>query len=154
MPIQNPGEPMRKMLVFVGLVLVSSIGWAQGRSDAENKLTALENAWSAAQRDHDVKAIEALIVETFINTEWDGSVQNKAQFLQGIKDTSVKLTTMTNDDMTVFIYGNTAIVAGAYHAKGTRNGKPYEARGRFTDTWVQTSGKWMCVASAAQHIKN
>jgi ketosteroid isomerase-like protein len=145
---------MRKTQLLVVLLLVSSLGWAQGKSDAESKLAALENAWNAAQRDHDVKALEGLIAETFINTEWDGSVQDKAQFLQGIKDASVKLTTMTNDEVTVFTYGNTAIVAGAYHAKGTRNGKPYDARGRFTDTWVKTSGKWQCVASAAQHIKN
>ncbi len=26
-------------------------------------------------------------------------------------------------------------------------GKPFERRGRFTDTWINLSGQWRCVAS-------
>jgi ketosteroid isomerase-like protein len=142
---------MKKLSLLV--LLSISIGlWAQNRGDAESKLIAMENAWNAAQRDHDAKALNALVAETFINTEWDGTVENKAQFLLAIKDTSIKFTTMTNDNVSVFMYGTTAVVAGAYHAKGTRSGKPYETHGRFTDTWVQINGKWQCVGSAATHV--
>ncbi len=140
-----------KKLVLVGLVIASTCLWAQGHSDAEAKLIAMENAWNAAQRDHDTNALDALLADTFVNTEWDGTVENKAQFLQSIKDTSMKITSMSNDDVSVFMYGNTAVVTGAYHVKGTRGAKPYTAHGRFTDTWVQTKGKWQCVASAATH---
>src|SRR3954466_15183241 len=141
-----------KKLWLLALLMVAGCLMAQTRSEAEGKLIAMENAWNTAQREHDTKALDALVADTFINTEWDGSVENKAEFLQSIKDTSLQFTTMTNDDVAVFVYGTTAVVAGAYHAKGTKSGKLYEAHGRFTDTWVHMNGKWQCVASAATHV--
>jgi ketosteroid isomerase-like protein len=133
-------------------ILVSVNLFAQQSGDVESRLLAMENAWNAAQRDHDVKAMDALVAETFIDTEWDGSVLNKAQFLQSTKDPSFKFLSLSNDNVSVFSYGNTAIVAGTYHLKATKSGKPYEAHGRFTDTWMQLNGKWQCVASATTHI--
>jgi len=140
---------MRNLTVL--LVLLAAQAFAQTKGDAEAKLVAMENAWNAAQRDHDAKALEALVGDNFINTDWDGSVQDKAEFLKSIKDPSVKYTSMNNDNVAVFMYGNTAVVAGAYHLKGTKSGKPYQAHGRFTDTWIQSNGKWQCVASSSQH---
>jgi ketosteroid isomerase-like protein len=144
---------MRVWSIAILLALLSVFGAAQKRTDAEEKLIAMENAWNAAQRDHDAKAMELMISDQFINTDWDGSVQNRAEFLQSIKDTSMKIASLSNDDISVFMYGNTAIVAGAYHLKGTNKGKPYEAHGRFTDTWIQMNGVWKCVASSSQHTK-
>jgi ketosteroid isomerase-like protein len=145
---------MRMWALAILLIMIPAFAAAQTRTDAENKLIAMENAWNAAQREHHAKAMEMMISDNFINTDWDGSVQNRAEFLQSIKDTSMKIASLTNDEVSVFIYGNTAIVAGAYHLKGTNKGKPYEAHGRFTDTWVQTNGVWKCVASSSQHTKN
>ena len=44
-------------------------------------------------------------------------------------------------------YGDTVVVTGATHERGTQKGKPYEHYGRFTDTWVPVGGTWKCVAS-------
>jgi ketosteroid isomerase-like protein len=45
------------------------------------------------------------------------------------------------------MHGNTAVVTGAYHEKGTEKGKPYEYRDRFTDVWMNTNGRWQVIAS-------
>jgi ketosteroid isomerase-like protein len=142
---------MKRWACLAIFLMFAMSGFAQ-RTDAENKLVAMENAWNAAQRDHDTKTLEALVAETFINTEWDGAVENKAQFLQSIKDPTYKFSSITNDNVSVFTYGNTAVIAGTYHVIASKAGKPYEAHGRFTDTWVQLNGKWQCVASMATHI--
>ena len=42
--------------------------------------------------------------------------------------------------MTVHLYGNAAVVTGAYRDKGTEKGKPFLRRGRFTDTWIYDKG--------------
>jgi len=34
-----------------------------------------------------------------------------------------------------------------YYEKGTDKGKPWERRGRFTDTWMFMDNRWQCVAS-------
>jgi ketosteroid isomerase-like protein len=139
---------------LIPILLLSAINLsAQAHSDAESKLLALENAWNLAQKDHDAKALESLVADTFVNTDWDGTVSNKAQFLADAKDPAYHFASVGNTDVSVFLYGNAAVVAGTYHTTGTHNGKPLDSHGRFTDTWVQINGKWQCVASATTHIQ-
>jgi ketosteroid isomerase-like protein len=47
----------------------------------------------------------------------------------------------------VRLHGNTAVVIGAYHERGTSGGKPYDYRDRFTDVWMKLGGKWQVIAS-------
>ena len=49
--------------------------------------------------------------------------------------------------MNARVYGDAAVVTGVYRVRGTDNGKPYLRRGRFTDTWINRYGNWVCVAS-------
>ena len=44
-------------------------------------------------------------------------------------------------------YDHVVIVTGMYREEGVEKGKRYVRRGRFTDTWVQESGSWLCAAS-------
>lgn len=144
---------MRKLTSLILFLLFAVCAFAQNRSAEESKLIAMENAWNIAQKDHDFRALDALVAGTFINTDWDGSVSDKAQFLADAKDTSYKFDSVGNTNVSVTLYGNTAIVAGTYHTTGTHKGKPFDSHGRFTDTWVQTNGRWQCVASASTHIQ-
>lgn len=143
--------------VLLGLLVVSVLASSQDTNRSEHGdrtlLIALENSWNQAQLHHDSKALDGLVSDTFISTDNDGGFQNKAQFLADNRDTSYAPTVMANSDERVFFYDNTAVVAGVYHAKGTSKGKPFDHYGRFTDTWVFTKGKWLCVASHTSNLK-
>ena len=119
----------------------------------ESLLIALENAWNQAQLHHDSKALDGLVAETFISTDSDGTFQTKAQFLADNNDVSYAPSLMTNRDEKVFVYGDAAVVAGIYHAKGLNKGKPFDHYGRFTDTWIYLNGKWVCVATHTSALK-
>jgi hypothetical protein len=140
-------------------VLCLSASVALGQSSApkshgnEALLIALENAWNQAQLHHDSKALEALVAENFISTDNDGILSTKAQFLADNKDPAYAPSVMANSEEKVFLYENAAVVAGVYHAKGLYKGKPFDHYGRFTDTWVFTNGKWLCVASHTSPLK-
>jgi hypothetical protein len=116
-------------------------------------LIALENAWNQAQLNHDSKALDGLVADTFISTDNDGTFMTKAQFLTDNKDLSYAPSLMANSDERIFLYENAAVVAGTYHAKGLNKGKPFDHYGRFTDTWVYMNGKWQCVASHTSALK-
>lgn len=116
-------------------------------------LIALENAWNQAQLNHDSKALDGLVADTFISTDNDGIFMTKAQFLTDNKDLSYAPSLMANSDERIFLYENAAVVAGTYHAKGLNKGKPFDHYGRFTDTWVYMNGKWLCVASHTSALK-
>jgi ketosteroid isomerase-like protein len=84
--------------------------------------------------------------DNFISVDHRGTLQNKSQYLAGIKDLSFKPEEISNSETTVYLYGDVAVVTSAYRTKGTDGGKPFIHRGRFTDTWVKLKGKWTCVA--------
>lgn len=134
---------------LVWLLALHSLLSAQApKTDAqESKLIALENAWNQAQLQRDAKALESLVGEKFIYTDTDGTVMNKVQFLADSKSRAYKPTLVTNENMKVDIYQNAAVVSGTYHTKGSYKAKPFDHRGRFTDTWIFQNGLWQCVAS-------
>ncbi len=122
-------------------------------SAQETKIMVLEHLWNEAQVSRDAGALEGMISSRFVDTEWDGQTSDHNKFLADIRDPLFKPTSLTIQDAKVMSYGDTAVVIGTYHAKGTYRGKPYDHVGRFTDTWVNEAGKWQCVASHTSLIK-
>lgn len=141
---------MPRELAFLLLLVLAVVAAAQdkARSSAEDKsmILALENAWNQAELHHDAAAADAILADTFISVDHHGQLQNKSQYMAGLKDTSFNPEQISNTETSVYIYGNTAVVTSAYRTKGTDNGKPFVHHGRFTDTWINLNGKWECVA--------
>ena len=132
-------------LLFAVLVARSAI---PSEVDVDRtKLLALENAWNLAQLHHDAEAVGQLLPDSYVYTDYDGTVMNKAKFLEDLQDPNYKATLLTNADMQVIPYTNAAIVVGTYHSKGTYKGKPFDHTGRFTDMWIFQDRKWQCVAT-------
>ncbi len=148
---------MAKVSLIFGCVLLSGflLAWApQNSATAEqSKLIALENAWNQAQVHHDAKAVNNLVSDGFIYTDYDGTVMNKADFLKDLKDPDYRASLVANEGVRVISYLNAAIVVGTYHSKGTYKRQPFEHYGRFTDTWLYLDSKWQCVASHTNLIK-
>ncbi len=147
------------MKLFWGVVLLVCVLFAAGQASARDAsaqrslLIALENAWNQAQIQRDGEALNRLIVDTFVYTDWDGTLLNKAKFIADSKDPSVETALVANNDVQVYFYPGFAVVTGAYHAKGTNQGKPFDHYGRFTDTWILSDGQWRCVASHTNLVK-
>jgi|SRR5579862_2051510 len=132
-----------KWLILLAALFVSTQLFAQDSDKA--RVLALENAWNEAEGHKDAKALAVLLAPTFAYTDVDGSFQNKEQFLASIRSGSPSQ--IVNDGMKLESYGDVMVVTGAYREQGTENGKPSTHRGRFTDTWVEKDGQWLCVAS-------
>ena len=119
----------------------------------QGKLLALEKMWNQGQLLRDSRALEEMVGERFVNTEWDGEVTNRDKFLADIRDPQFKPSAMSIQDVQVNLYSDTAVVTGTYHTKGSYRGKPYDHLGRFTDTWIFEGHKWQCVASHSSLVK-
>ena len=144
---------MKRALCCLLLALGSVALAAQDADPREGKIVVLERLWNEAQVNRDSAALDALVAERFVNTEYDGEVSDKTRFLSDIRDPQFKPTSAAIQDVKVTFFGDTAIVIGVYHTKGTYQGKPYDHVGRFTDTWIQQAGKWQCVASHTSLMK-
>ncbi len=111
----------------------------------KSRVLSLENAWNEAQSHADAKAIAGLLASSFVYTDADGSFMDKAQLLASIR--TAGQSHIVNEQMKAQSYGDVMVVTGIYREEGTEDGKPYTRRGRFTDTWVQTAGQWLCASS-------
>jgi ketosteroid isomerase-like protein len=127
--------------------LTASFSMTQQKSDAGSKILVFETKWNDAYKRGDIPAMNSLLADEFIITVEDGRTFSKAGYIAqlGGGTTLVELSEMS--DLKVRIHGNAAVVTGAYHEKGTMNGKPYEYHDRFTDVWMDNDGRWQVIAS-------
>jgi len=135
------------IILAVLAVLTSNFTVAQDKSEASSRILALENKWNEAYKRSDVATMESLLATDFIITVEDGSTFSKSGYIAHNGDTTVHIEITEMSSLNVRMHGNTAVVTGAYHEKGTSRGKPYDFRDRFTDVWMNLNGKWQVIAS-------
>jgi ketosteroid isomerase-like protein len=129
------------------LILFTSLSLGQAKSADEEKLIAIEKKWTAAYKARDISLLSSLLAEDFVITVEDGSTYGKEGYIAHTADKSTHVQIAEMSDLRVRMHGNTAIITGSYHEKGTSNGKAYEYNDRLTDVWMKNDGKWQVVAS-------
>jgi ketosteroid isomerase-like protein len=140
-------------LLLAGTAL-GQVAAQKSKDDSQpSKLLFMERLWNEAQVNRDSRSLDAMLGANFVDTEFDGEVSDRSQFLAGIKDPQFNLDSLSIQDAKVSMYGDSAVVVGTYRTKGTYQGKTYEHVGRFTDTWVFADGHWQCVASHSSLVK-
>ena len=137
------------LLVIASLaVCVLNFVAAQNNPDTvSSKILALERQWNTAYKRSDVAGMDSLLADDFIITVEDGSTFSKSGYIAHNGDSTVHVGVSDMSDLKVRLHGNTVVVTGAYHEKGTEKGKPYEYRDRFTDVWMNIKGTWQVIAS-------
>lgn len=119
---------------------------------AEKAVTAAEHQWMKGQQTNNLEMIAPLFADKVVSTDYEGKVlTGKDAVLADAKSTVYS--SMDYTELKVTVFGDTAIALGTFAAKGTAQGKPFDQRGRFTDTWVMANGKWQCVATHFSLIK-
>jgi hypothetical protein len=138
---------MRTIKLSFAFLVLLAVAQAQSIDSIKTRVLSLENAWNEAEAHGDTKALEGLLAPEFAYTDAQGEFMSKAEFLASIKESADHPEQIVNENMSVHVYEHAAIVTGAYREKGMANGKPFTHRGRFTDTWVEQNGAWLCAAS-------
>jgi len=113
----------------------------------EIQIRQLERAWNQAEMKQEIGAVDNLVADTLVYTDYDGTFMNKKEYMKWIVNPEQKADHLFDEGMSVQIYGNAAVVTGVYRESGTNKGKPYTIRSRYTDTWVKRNNLWQCVAS-------
>jgi ketosteroid isomerase-like protein len=135
---------MTKKWAVVCLVLAMA-GWAKAQN-LEEQFKKMEKERGAAVVKGDAEALAKETAEDFTFITSTGQVSDKKQTVEQIKNGGIKLEADEPSDMTVRVYGNTAVVTGKTSLKGMVGGKDATGTVAFTRVWVKKAGKWMCVA--------
>ena len=112
----------------------------------EEQIKKMEKDRAAAVVKADVATLEGLTSDDYVLINANGQVSNKAETMRSIKTGRIKLTANEVSDMTVRVYGDTAVVTGKSSAKGSINGVELKGPVMFTRVYVKKNGKWQSVA--------
>lgn len=140
----------RLMFSIVLMIFASCLSFGQAKQSAGQntvqEITALENAWNEAGQKYDVSWFEKYLADSYTGTDEEGKVFDKAMMVARVKNKEAKIEAVSNENVKVRSYGDTAVSTGIYVVKGTFKGKDYSGKYPWTDTWIKLNGRWQCVA--------
>jgi ketosteroid isomerase-like protein len=114
----------------------------------EANLKQMEDAWVKALVNKDYAALGNMIADDFAGFNPEGKYVTKSQLLDRLKKQPNTLSSSTNKNMEVHVYGpNLATVFGTTKEKRKdKNGKQFTSSNTWVDTWMERNGKWQCIA--------
>ncbi len=116
----------------------------------EHHLRDIQQQLARAWVEQDRAFIERILAPEWSVTQTDGSILSRANVLLVVFGTgALRVKSMTIDEVTVSIFGTTAVVRGRTAATGTDKDLAFNVRLRFTDVFLKRNGEWQAVASHA-----
>lgn len=130
------------------------VGNAGHALDDAAVLLYMENDWNEAARKHDAAWFErnyaAGATEISART---GGLQTKSEVVASMKTDKAVLDSLGLSEMSVRVDGDVAVVTGVNHVKGRdEQGKAFNMRARFTDTFIRRDGRWQVWATQSSII--
>src|ERR1700675_1722338 len=139
---------------FIALGCVSLLAFlamgaeaAESAADKAQAVINLENAWNYAEERHDGDALRLLLAETFVYTDYDGTIMDRDQWLRKVQSQAKDYLHLSNVEQNARAYGDAVVVIGIYLEKMKIKGKDVDRGVGFTDTWIFKNSHWECVAS-------
>ena len=106
-------------------------------------LTKLNQDYIDSVSKSDVRRFDQILSDDFLNTNADGTLVNRAQFLAQIAR-PMAVSNFQCEDVLIRVMGDFAII----HARTTYTKADGKAgAGRYTDMWALRNGHWLCVAA-------
>lgn len=124
------------------------------REEIERSLLALETKWMDALKLHDASTLGQVVADDFVSVSprAAGVVSDRTKYLDhALRE--LKLTSYEFQDLSVRLYGRTAIVSGRLtQSASAANGEDLGGSYFFTDVWVSRDGIWRVVSRHASPI--
>jgi ketosteroid isomerase-like protein len=127
---------------------------APSQTRIERQLIELERQLSDALVKGDAAVLDRLWSNDLVFTFPNGRVSSKAERLAGQKpsDQSSQSTNL-NDQVKVYLYGNTAVVTVLSTWRGKAGAQEYSDQYQATHVWVKQQGRWQLVAAHVSQVK-
>ena len=114
-------------------------------SSAEAELIGVSHAWDRAMVANDAEAIGRYMAEDWAIVGPDGSVGDKATFLELVQSGALTHDVMESADLNVRVYGDTAVVLARGISGGQYRGQAFREVERSSSVFVRQAGQWRCV---------
>lgn len=138
-PARLPGLPA----IVAAAALLQ--GCATGRGTIA-ELSTQAARWDQAIVRKDRQAIAANMADDFRQIGRDGSVADKAAFLDGLLSPDLEIDPYTIEDFEIRLHGKVALLSGRTRMTGSYRGQPFASHYRYIDVYVRRHGKWRIVS--------
>ena len=115
--------------------------------DVAATITQLEKDWVAAIEKKDAATLDRLIADDFVGTSPTAHTYIKTIAINDLKAGTYVVDKMDLDEVTVNVYGTTAVSFVSQQEKSKYAGADTSGHYHFTDVWVKKDGRWQVVAS-------
>jgi len=131
--------------LLTALPLLGTVPLASASEQDDRKIVAaLDTEYQAAVKRNDAKTMARIFDERFVLVLGSGKSYTRADLIDWA--TSGRIVYEQQDEeagtQTVRLFGDTAVVTALLWIKGTNEGKAFEHRLWFSDTYVRTPGGW------------
>ncbi len=112
--------------------------------DDQRTVAALDTAYQAAVKANDAQTMGKILAEDFILVLGNGKTYDRKDLLEGARSKSIVYEQQDEEAGTqiVRVWGDTAVVTAKLWIKGVNQGKSFDRRLWFSDTYVRTADGW------------
>ena len=131
--------------LVLGLLLTTAIHGASASTDDDRRTVAtLDGEYQTAVKRNDAATMARILADDFVLVTGSGKTYTKTDMLEEARRGD---TYQQNDEenQTVRVWGDTAVVTAKLWEKYTSNGKSFDHKFWFSDTYVRTPQGWKYV---------
>jgi|HubBroStandDraft_6_1064221.scaffolds.fasta_scaffold07840_2 ketosteroid isomerase-like protein len=138
------------LFLIVGLIISIAPATAKRESnssteDDQKTVAALDTEYQAAVKINDASTMNRILADDFVLVTGSGKTYTKADMINDAKSAGTSYERNDEDIQTVRVWGSTAVVTAKLWEKGTSDGRSFDRKFWFSDTYVRTSAGWKYV---------
>jgi ketosteroid isomerase-like protein len=136
--------------LLIGLTLCGSAMADSSKSDAEI-VAALDTEYQAAVEQNDAETMDRILADDFVLVLGNGTAHDKARLINNARTKKIiyEKQVEIDDSQKVRVWKDTAVVTAKLWVKGTQDGKAFDFKLWFSDTYVRTKDGWKYVFGQA-----
>ncbi len=141
---------MRALVLTIAILMtIAPTSRAGSSADDERAVAALDTEYQAAVKKNDVATMDRILADDFVLVNGLGKTYTKADLLEEARSKLMVYEHQEDSAQKVRVWGDTAVVTALLRAKGTEDGKAFDYKLWFSDTYVRTPAGWRYVFAQA-----
>jgi ketosteroid isomerase-like protein len=135
--------------LVAGFVAISSALRGETPSEIEKIVARLDTEYQAAVKANDAATMDRILADDFVLVIGNGKTFNKEDLLKSAREKTAIYEHQEELEQKVRVWGDTAVVTALLWIQGTSEGKTFERKLWFSDTYVRTPKGWRYVLGQA-----
>jgi ketosteroid isomerase-like protein len=135
-------------IAFLSVLPAIAPATSYAADDGKKIVADLDTQYQLAVKNHDVATMDRILADDFVLVTGRGKAFTKADLLKEARGTTV-YEHQEDTEQTVRVWGDTAVITALLWANGTEDGKPFDYKLWFSDTYARTPTGWRYVFGQA-----